>query len=42
MLQITNLHAEIDGKPILTGLTLGVGPGEVHAVVGISLEGSVV
>jgi Fe-S cluster assembly ATP-binding protein len=34
MLHITNLHAEIDGKPILNGLTLSVGAGEVHAIMG--------
>jgi Fe-S cluster assembly ATP-binding protein len=34
MLQITNLHAEIDGKEILKGLSLTVGAGEVHAIMG--------
>lgn len=34
MLQIENLHAEIDRKPILNGLTLTVGAGEVHAIMG--------
>ncbi|MCP5395747.1 MAG: Fe-S cluster assembly ATPase SufC [Sphingomonadaceae bacterium] len=34
MLEITNLHAEIDGKKILKGLTLSVGAGEVHAIMG--------
>jgi Fe-S cluster assembly ATP-binding protein len=34
MLKIENLHAEIDGKPILNGLTLSVGAGEVHAIMG--------
>ena len=34
MLKITNLHAEIDGKKILDGLTLEVGAGEVHAIMG--------
>ncbi len=34
MLKIENLHAEIDGKPILKGLTLEVGAGEVHAIMG--------
>lgn len=34
MLQITDLHAEIDGKPILKGLTLTVNAGEVHAIMG--------
>ncbi|WP_428027292.1 Fe-S cluster assembly ATPase SufC [Altererythrobacter sp.] len=34
MLTIENLHAEIDGKPILKGLTLTVDAGEVHAIMG--------
>ena len=34
MLQIDNLHAEIDGKPILNGLSLSVNAGEVHAIMG--------
>jgi Fe-S cluster assembly ATP-binding protein len=34
MLSISNLHAEIDGKAILKGLTLDVPAGEVHAIMG--------
>jgi Fe-S cluster assembly ATP-binding protein len=34
MLQITNLHATVDDKPILRGLTLAVNAGEVHAIMG--------
>jgi Fe-S cluster assembly ATP-binding protein len=34
MLQIENLHAEIDGKPILKGLSLSINAGEVHAIMG--------
>jgi Fe-S cluster assembly ATP-binding protein len=34
MLEINNLHAGIDGKEILKGLTLHVGTGEVHAIMG--------
>ncbi len=34
MLQITNLHASIDGKAILKGISLTVNAGEVHAVMG--------
>jgi Fe-S cluster assembly ATP-binding protein len=34
MLSIQNLHVEIDGKPILRGLNLEVGAGEVHAIMG--------
>ena len=34
MLHINDLHAEIDGKPILNGLTLSVNAGEIHAIMG--------
>ena len=34
MLKIENLHAGIDDKQILNGLTLSVGAGEVHAIMG--------
>ena len=34
MLKIDDLHATVDGKPILNGLTLSVGAGEVHAIMG--------
>jgi Fe-S cluster assembly ATP-binding protein len=34
MLHIDNLHAEIDCKPILKGLSLTVNAGEVHAIMG--------
>jgi Fe-S cluster assembly ATP-binding protein len=34
MLKIDNLHAEIDGKEILKGLSLSVNAGEVHAIMG--------
>jgi Fe-S cluster assembly ATP-binding protein len=34
MLKIKNLHAEVDGKPILKGLSLAVNTGEVHAIMG--------
>ena len=34
MLKIDNLHATVDGKQILNGLTLSVGRGEVHAIMG--------
>ena len=34
MLVIENLHAEIDGKPILKGLSLTVNAGEIHAIMG--------
>ena len=34
MLKIENLHAEIDGKAILKGLSLTVNAGEIHAIMG--------
>ncbi|MEM7665328.1 MAG: Fe-S cluster assembly ATPase SufC [Pseudomonadota bacterium] len=34
MLKINDLHAEIDGKTILKGLTLEVAAGEIHAIMG--------
>ncbi len=34
MLQIKNLHANIEGKEILKGIDLEVRPGEVHAIMG--------
>ena len=34
MLSIQNLHAAVDDKPILKGLTLDVPAGEVHAIMG--------
>ena len=34
MLEIDNLHAEIDGKAILNGLSLSVAAGEIHAIMG--------
>jgi Fe-S cluster assembly ATP-binding protein len=34
VLSIDNLHAEVDGKPILKGLSLSLNAGEVHAIMG--------
>jgi Fe-S cluster assembly ATP-binding protein len=34
MLEIRNLHANVDGKEILKGINLTVNPGEVHAIMG--------
>ena len=34
MLEIRNLHAEVEGKAILRGIDLTINPGEVHAVMG--------
>ncbi|MCC3861842.1 Fe-S cluster assembly ATPase SufC [Emcibacteraceae bacterium Y4] len=34
MIEIKNLHVEVDGKKILKGLNLNINPGEVHAIMG--------
>lgn len=34
LLSIKDLHVEVDGKPILKGINLQLGKGEVHAVMG--------
>jgi Fe-S cluster assembly ATP-binding protein len=34
IIEIKNLHASIDGTPILKGLNLVIGKGEVHAIMG--------
>ena len=34
MLEIKNLHAEVDGNKILNGIDLIIKPGEVHAIMG--------
>jgi Fe-S cluster assembly ATP-binding protein len=34
MLAITNLHVAIEDKPVLRGLDLNIGTGEVHAIMG--------
>ncbi len=34
MIKIIDLHASVEGKEILKGLTLTVNPGEVHAIMG--------
>ncbi len=34
MLEVKNLHAEVDGKKILHGINLSVRAGEVHAIMG--------
>ena len=34
MLTIDNLHVNVDGKEILKGINLTMGPGEVHAIMG--------
>lgn len=34
VLEIKNLHAEIDSNPILKGIDLEIGQGEIHAIMG--------
>ena len=34
MLKIENLHARVDDTPILKGLNLEIGTGEIHAIMG--------
>ena len=34
MLSVKDLHASVDGKPILRGINLDIGRGEVHAIMG--------
>jgi len=34
MLKIENLHATVDGKEILKGISLELNPGEIHAIMG--------
>ena len=34
MLEIKNIHANIDGKDILKGIDLEIKPGEIHAIMG--------
>jgi Fe-S cluster assembly ATP-binding protein len=34
LLEIRNLYASVDGKPVLKGIDLTINPGEVHAIMG--------
>ena len=38
MLEIKDLHASINGKEILKGINLTVKPGEVHAIMGLTVR----
>ena len=37
MLEIKNLHVEVEDKQILNGIDLNVKAGEMHAIMGLSL-----
>jgi len=39
MLELLDLHAEVEGRPILRGLTFTIPKGEVHAVMGPNASG---
>ena len=39
MLEVKDLHAKVEGKEILKGITLNVNPGEVHAIMGPNASG---
>ena len=37
MLEVKNLHVEVEDKQILNGIDLNVKAGEMHAIMGLSL-----
>src|SRR4051812_18086150 len=39
LLDITNLHANINGRKILKGINLTINPGEVHSIMGPNASG---
>ena len=39
MLEIKNLHAQVEGKEILKGIDLTIRDGEIHAVMGTNGAG---
>jgi Fe-S cluster assembly ATP-binding protein len=41
MLEIENLHATVDGKEILKGISLSINAGEIHAIMGPERVGQV-
>ena len=38
MLEIKNLHVEVENKQILSGINLNVKAGEMHAIMGLNLS----
>ena len=34
LLQISDLHVRVEDRTILNGLSLDIGPGELHAIMG--------
>ena len=39
MLEIKNLHVEVENKQILSGINLNVKAGEMHAIMGLNGSG---
>ena len=39
MLQIKNLHVEVEGKKILNGIDIHIKKGEMHAIMGLNGSG---
>ena len=39
MLEIKNLHVEVENKQILNGISLNVKAGEMHAIMGLNGSG---
>ena len=41
MLEINNLHVEVENKEILSGIDLKIKAGEMHAIMGLNGSGTV-
>ena len=39
-LEIKNLHVSIEDKEILKGLNLKMSTGEIHAIIGLTVQGN--